>query len=262
MAFRERGYPDCACCGTPRRAFPTERSKARKLFLADRRRRPKKGPAEPPTEEPGETDAILADDRGRLDAAGALRRFMRSWQSAAVVLAIVSTMVAAITAGQKLLFGGGDRGWRRSWWCGLFPCRWRRVGVELFSRRLRVDLFAFTVCLSGSIFAGALSATWSAGWSAWCLSSRKSWPSSSGPRAARRGRRSAEADRRCSGREGPQKRESSAVGARHISPAPCRPTVRRRPRRRQTEGPRRQTGLGCAGISRRAGAPRCSAWGS
>ena len=57
--------------------------------VAGVRRRPKRARREPLTEEPGETDAILADDRGRLDAAGALHRFHAgagkappsSWQS-------------------------------------------------------------------------------------------------------------------------------------------------------------------------------------
>ncbi len=85
--------------------------------------------------------------------------FMRSWQSTAVVLAIVSTMVAAVTAGQKLLFGGGNRG------CAsilvgacFFPLQMSAVLVwnYFFAPELRVDLFAFTVVPLGSIFAGAL----------------------------------------------------------------------------------------------------------
>jgi hypothetical protein len=84
---------------------------------------------------------------------------MRSWQSAAVVLAIVATMVAAITAGQKLLFGGRNPGGASIWvGAGFFPLQMIAVLLwnHFFTPDLRVGLFEFTVVPLVSIFAGAL----------------------------------------------------------------------------------------------------------
>ena len=83
---------------------------------------------------------------------------MRSWQSTAVVLAIVSTMAAAVAVGQKLLFGGRNPG-GASIWVGacVFPLQMLAVLLwnYFFTPDLRGGWFAFTIVPLASIPLGA-----------------------------------------------------------------------------------------------------------